>query len=153
MHSYFSGVTSCISYFWMSSAASSSVAILCGWNINGVNDTHRTKTDIGNTITNIGNISVPCANRAALIVGSTFLINVKFDAMFSGCRLLETAPTPWFPSPIQILLRSWGELSASKRFVWRDGNIKLLDTQILQKWVLSAKVIDWHIDPKGLKER
>ena len=76
---------------------------------------------------------VLCANRAALIVGSTFLIDVKFNAMFSGCRLLEPAPIPWFPLPIQILLRSWGELSASTRFVWRDGNIKLLDTQILQK--------------------
>ena len=61
MHFCFSGVTSCILYFWMSSAASSSVAILCGWNINGVNDTHRTKTDIGNTITNNGNNNVPCA--------------------------------------------------------------------------------------------
>ena len=119
MHFCFSGVTPCISYFWMSSAASSSVAILCGWNINGVNDTHRTKTDIGNTITNIGNISVPCANRAALILGSTFkvriirlrkfLIDVKFNAMFSGCRLLEPAPIPWFSSPIQIMMQSWGE--------------------------------------------
>ena len=51
---------------------------------------------------------VLCANRAALIVGSTFLIDVKFNAMFSGCRLLEPAPAPvpWFPSPIQIMLRS-----------------------------------------------
>ena len=80
----------------------------------------------------IGNISVPFANRAALIVGSTFLIDVKLNTMFSGCRL-EPAPIPWFSSPIQIMLRSWGELSASTRFVWRDGNIKLLDTQILQK--------------------
>ena len=107
MHFCFSGVTSCILYFWMSSAASSSVAILCGWNINGVNDTHRTKTDIGNTIPNIGNINVPCVNRAALIVGSTFLIDVK-NVMFSGCRLHEPASIPWFSSPIKIMLQNWG---------------------------------------------
>ena len=89
MHFCFSGVTPCISYFWMSSAASSSVAILCGWNINGVNDTHRTKTDIGNTIPNIGNINVPCVNRAALIVGSTFLIDVNLVQCFLGVAFLN----------------------------------------------------------------